>query len=217
MKTEKMFIRIDFTEDILGSLPADKDILTRFISHKANAPWLEAEEGDCLPEKTDDSNHTVFPQDHLGMFLWNYHLKGFIKEAGNNLKDHVNVKNLRSKMDNFLFVHDRRLYLYRGKDIIQDADSILERPLRAQTARGPRVSLVGSERVSTPVTIYSTLELLYHKELNFELVKDLLTYGKLKGLGQWRNASWGTFDWAEVQEKDMPKTPKPKQVKAQAQ
>ncbi len=81
MKTTAINIKINFTEDLLGSLPADQEILTRFISNKAPAPWLETEEGDCLPERTQDSGFTVFPQDERGIFFWNYQVKGFLNGA----------------------------------------------------------------------------------------------------------------------------------------
>ena len=198
---EKLTIRINFTEDILGSWPADPDVLTRFVSQKAPSPWLEMEEGDALPKRTQDSGFTVFPQDEHGIFLWNYHIKGFLKEAGNVLREHVGIKNLRSKVDNHIFVSPRKLYLHRGNNgkagRILEPDDVLERPLRAQTAQGPRITLVGSERVFAPCYLDATIETIPHKEFGISLVKDLLEYGKYKGIGQWRNASWGVFTWEQ--------------------
>lgn len=204
--TAKMKVRLDFKEDVLGSLPADQELLTRFVSSKVDDPLLKAEEGDCVPERTNDSGHTVFPQDETGTFLYNYHIKGFLKEAGNNLKDAVGVKNLRSKIDNFLFIHPRRIYIHReGEGIVIEADDILERPLRAQTMRGPRVSLVGSERIYAPAYLELEIELLPHKELTLDVVRQLFAYGRLKGLGQWRNGGYGSFTWEEIDAVDFGK------------
>lgn len=204
MKLASMKIRIDFQEDLLGSWPADQEVLTRYISNKAPADWLQAEEGDAIAKRSEDTGYTVFPQDQEGMYLWNYHLKGFLKEAGNVLKEAVGVKNLRSKIDNHVFVNPRRLYIFRGTNgkvqKVKEPDDILERPLRAQTAMGPRVTLAGSERIMAPSYIYATVELVPHKELDLDLIQQLLDYGRLKGLGQWRNASYGSFTWIEAKE-----------------
>ncbi len=122
MEIEKMTVKITFTEDILGSLPADENLLTRFVSSKIDDPMLQAEEGDCLPERSRDSGHTVFPEDDEGIFLWNYQVKGFLKEAANNMKLAVGVKNLRSKINNFVFITERRIRIKRdGENILEAA------------------------------------------------------------------------------------------------
>jgi len=195
----KLRVRLIFEEDLLGSWPADEAVLTRFVSSKAPSPWLQAEEGDTVPEYTQDRGFTVFPQDETGLFLWNYQFKGFLKEAGNALKGQLNVKNLRAKIDNYVFVQPRRLYLLRedGSNI-REPDGVLERPLRGQTAKGPRVSLVGSEVVKAPATLNATIEVL-QGEITPETIKAILDYGRLKGLGQWRNGGFGVFRWKELQ------------------
>lgn len=198
MESTKLRVKLTFNENLLGSLPADEAVLTRFVSSKAPAPWLEAEEGDVLPEYTQDRGLTVFPQDENGLFLWNYQFKGFLKEAGNILKEQLKIKNLRSKIDNYVFVHPRRLYLQRNGVNILEPDGVLERPLRGQTAKGPRVSLVGSEIVNVPVTLDATIEVL-RGEVTIKTIKAILDYGKLKGLGQWRNGGFGTFTWSELE------------------
>ena len=48
MLTEKMKVRFNFTEDILGSWPADQALLTRFISKKAPDEYMQVEESDSL-------------------------------------------------------------------------------------------------------------------------------------------------------------------------
>jgi len=86
-KVDKLNIRINFIESILGSAPADPDIFTRFVSAKAPSPWQQAEENDTIPERVPDTGATVFHRDKKGLFLFDYHLRGFLKESGNILKD----------------------------------------------------------------------------------------------------------------------------------
>lgn len=202
IKVDKINVRINFIESILGSAPADPDIFTRFVSARAPSPWLQAEENDTIPERTQDTGATVFHCDDKGLFLYDYHIKGFLKEAGNVLKntDGIKIKNLRSKIDNYVFIRPRRIYLMRNGKPIQEEDEILERPLRGMTARGERVSLVKSEVVHTPCYIECTVEVLQHKEVKPAVIRKLLGYGRYKGIGQWRNGGWGRFEWEEVKE-----------------
>lgn len=195
---ETLKVKLTFTEDLLGSWPADPEIFTRFVSSKAPSPWLQAEEQDSLPSRTMETGLTVFPEDEKGLFLYNYHLKGFLKEAGNTLKDGLGVKNLRSKIDNYVFIKPRKIYLTRNGQVVKEPDDIFERPLRGQTPQGPRVTLVGSERVKAPIEIRFTVEVIENKEVTVDLIREILNYGDFKGIGQWRNGGWGSFQWEEV-------------------
>lgn len=198
IKVEKKNIRLEFIEDVLGSYPADPALLTKFVANKAPSDWLAEEEIEVAKNNGEDyeKNVTVFPQDEKGLFFYNYHIKGFLKEAGNVLKDNLKVKNLRAKIDRYVFVQPRRLYLTRPDgEIIREEDDVLERPLRGQTMKGERITLVASERVKAPVQLEFTIELLENKEVTWELIQGILEYGKYKGLGQWRNGGFGRFTW----------------------
>lgn len=204
MKIKQIYIKLNFLSPILGSLPADPTLLTKYIASKAPAPWQQTEEEDAAKDREEEFDGsrglTVFASDDQGLFLYDYHVKGFIKEAGNVLKESVKIKNLRSKIDSYLFVSPRRIYLYREDGSpIQEEDEIFERPLRAQTMKGPRVSLVASEKINLPITCLFTVEILENeKSVNWEVIQKLLDYGQYKGLGQWRNGGWGRFEWEQI-------------------
>lgn len=198
MKVHEMRVRIKFTQPLLGSMPADEELYTKFIASKAPAEWLVDEEVEDIPEVDYDKGVTVFPQDKQGIFLYNYHIKGFFKHAGNVLKDQLKIKNLRSKLDDYLFIKERKIYLIRDGKIIQEEDRILERPLRAKTMQGERVALASSEVIDPPAEAIFTVQLLEHKEVKMDTIKELLDYGRFMGIGQWRNASFGSFEWEEI-------------------
>lgn len=209
MQIERIPIQFNFIEPVLGSLPADPDVYTKYIASKAPAPWQQDEEVVAAEEAAikEDSGRmekglTVFAQDENGLFFYDYHVKGFIKEAGNTMKETVKIKNLRSKIDNYLFIQPRRIYLRRpdGSHVTEE-DGILERPLRAQTMKGPRVSLAASEKINLPVCLQFTIEVLENgKDVSWKVIRELLDYGRYKGLGQWRNGSWGRFKWERIPE-----------------
>lgn len=126
---------------------------------------------------------------------WNFipvtNCRGFIKTAANNLKNVVEIKNLKSKIENFLFVFPRHIWLK------EEVDGKLERPLRAETAKGPRTSLATSEMVKD-ATIEIELHLLPHGEITWKIVEELLDYGRYEGISQWRGASYGRFTWERI-------------------
>lgn len=221
IKVARMGVRITFLEDVLGSWPADEALFTRYVNSKAPSPWLQAEERDTLPERTQETGLTVFPQDEVGVFFYNFHVKGFLKEAAatcNHLLFKRKRKNkqtgeveevaglwaIRSKVDNYVFVKPRRIYFVRNGRVVKEPDDIFERPLRGETLKGPRVSLVASERVKAPTEMEFVVEVIENKEgITLDVIRKFLDYGSYKGLGQWRNGGWGSFEWKEVDPKEV--------------
>lgn len=211
MNMSKMGIEITFTTPILGSSPADPEIHSRYIASRAPSPWQSKEEETASKDAADDAaaelatkGITVFPSDDKGIFLWDYQIKGFFKHAGNILKDHLRIKNLRSKLDDHLFIRPRKVYILRNSSILTEEDEVLERPLRAMTQQGPRVTLAASEMINPPVSIAFAVELLEYKskkeegELTLDTLTELLDYGAYHGLGQWRNGGYGQFTWRRL-------------------
>lgn len=188
-------VGLTFVEDVLGTWPADRELHTRYVSSKAPAPWLQAEEGDAIPEVTYETGVTVFPQDDKGLFLYNFHIKGALKEAANVLKDQLVIKNARAKVDNYVFINPRRLYFVKNGATVTEPDGVLERPLRAQTMQGPRVALAASEYVAAPVNISFEIMVLDNKEITPDVIEVLLQYGAYKGVGQWRNGGFGQYTY----------------------
>ena len=191
MKTSR--VTLTFLEPLLGTAPGDKEIYAKFIATKA-ASGTEDEVESC---PTLENATTGFHRDASGPFLYDYQIKGFFKDACSMLarvKDSASnkLKAYKKTIDGLLFIQPRRVYLNLSGPI-----TTLERPLRAQTAQGERIALARSEAAPAGTTV--TCELL-NLGIAEELIKEWLTYGALRGLGQWRNASFGKFEylWQEV-------------------
>ena len=199
MELEELKFQITLQEKLLGTVPKRKDVFSRYIASERTGP----EEIAAVPEG-EESGYTGFFTKPEGIYLYDFHIKGFLKEAGNVLKDSMTltlgdtsktgkgIKNLRSKIDNYVFVFPREIRLQ------ERPDGVIERPLRAMTKQGPRISLAKSDYVNAGLTFEITVKLLPHKEINRRVIETLLDYGALKGLGQWRNGSWGRFTWSRV-------------------
>ena len=192
---QKYRLTVTLTEPILGSQP-QRDVATDFLRKKAIDAGAEAEDVDetiaSIPEELEKGT-TGFHRGPEGqLVLWNYQIKGFIKEAGGvfNGVNVEKVKNLRSKIAATVFVSPRLIPLATP---VQEP-TINERPLRAMTMQGPRVSLARSEEL--PAGVSFTCEIAVLKpEVTEALLRELLDYGQFQGLGQWRSGGFGTFSY----------------------
>lgn len=61
---------------------------------------------------------------------------------------------------------------------------------------GERIALAHSETVQADSYIEFTVTCL--KDDLMGLVREWFDYGKYRGIGQWRNASKGRFEWKEI-------------------
>lgn len=207
-------VRLKLTEPMLGTVPKLKNVYTDFVTNKApgvekvedNIVFFSAdatpEEADAVldeiatvPEEPSGRGWTGFHTDADGKaFIYDYQVKGFFKEAGNTLKDfagpeRTKLQALRSKLDSYMFITPRRIYL---NAILEEP---LERPLRAMTMQGPRVTLVKSDVCPAGTELVFTLKLLPHRDLTEDVLRLLLDYGEFLGLGQWRTGSYGRFTY----------------------
>lgn len=182
-----MNIKIRLLTEMLGTVPKDPEIYASYIETKKPEGITENES--ATVEKIEEKGWTGFHSDAQGLFIYDYMIKGFLKHAGNTLKDQLKIKALRSKLDDYLFIFPRRIYL--GK---QKADGVIERPLRAMTMQGPRVTLARSDYMAAGLELDFEIRLLAHKEITEDTIMTLLKYGELQGLGQFRNGGYGRFE-----------------------
>ena len=129
MKLEKLKVRLTLTENQLGTCPKNKEVYAAYIATKTDDVDKGKEEIQTVQE-IEEKGWTGFHQDKQGIFIYDYMIKGFLKNAGNVLKGQKDMKNAVSKIDNFVFVFPRRIYPeFEGKPI-HEPHGVLERPLR---------------------------------------------------------------------------------------
>lgn len=197
-----MKIRITLTEEMLGTACANKEVHEEYIASKSKDAAKSKEELESLPAtELMEKGTTVFHRDDDGTpIIYDYQLKGFLKEATGIMVD-LSDKEIRigktklSKfthkriVDNFVFVYPRKIRLAA-------LSPVCTRPLRADTMQGERVALASSETVPAGTTFECEIKTLT-PQLD-ELMGKCLDYGAMKGLGQWRNSGKGRFTWEEV-------------------
>lgn len=191
-------VKITFTEDCLGTASADKELHSRFIASNApDAPSRAEEVAAVGAEEVEERSMTVFPRDTDGNpIFWDYQIKGFFKDSCSALqrmkgedmaRESCKLKAYKKIIDGCIFVFPRKIRIDMAGDI-----GDLQRPLRAQTAQGERIALAHSETVPAGSSIECTIKT---PDQYVPVVMEWLEYGQLKGMGQWRNASWGRFQY----------------------
>ncbi|HSW63969.1 MAG TPA: hypothetical protein VLH56_11780 [Dissulfurispiraceae bacterium] len=202
-----MKITVTFDEPLLGTLAGDPELAREFIASKApnGGNGDEAEAIENLDESLVKGS-TVFPRTADDCpFLWDYQVKGFFKEACRAMIDmevltQAELKAARltaylykKTIDNLIFVGPRRIPL------MLPAGGIMgwcERPLRGETMRGERIALARSEEAPAGTTIQ--FEVISMNKALLPYILRWLEYGKLKGLGQWRNSGKGRFSFSVI-------------------
>lgn len=187
-------VTVTLTEPMLGTVPKNQEVYRRYIESKKPAD-VEDEEFTTV-EEIEEAGWTGFHSDENGLFVYDYFVRGFIKES-------CRVAALFpapvTKVDRYLFVFPRRIYLLDGNGRVKkQPDGVLERPLRAMTMRGPRVTVARSDYVNAGTVLKFEIHNLNPQIFTRQVLDDLLAYGEYQGLGQWRNASYGRFEYKMV-------------------
>lgn len=192
---KELRIKLTFIDDLLGTMPGNRDIFTDFVAKKAETVNEEAE---AIPvDEALEKGTTVFPRTADDKpFLYDYQIRGYFKESCKFLKKVEGTKSskekaYKQKIDGLIFVKDRQNVINTDKEI-----GICERPLRASTPQGERISLSRSESIAEGATIEFTVVCMVDSDI--DLVKEWLDYGRFHGTGQWRNSGKGRFTWKEV-------------------
>lgn len=190
MNVQLFEVTIELLTEMLGTVPKDKEVYKTYVEGKRPA----AQAGDAVDSEADtveeieEKGWTGFHRNAKGLFVYDYFIKGFLKNAANVLKDDLKITAFRAKVGDYLFVEPREISLG-----VTEPAGVLERPLRAQTQQGPRVCLARSDYVAAGTQIKFWLRYLDNPKFKPTHIEAILEYGALQGLGQFRNGGYGRF------------------------
>lgn len=208
---ENIKVKLTLVEGMLGTSPANEKVYRDFIGSKSSdASSVEEEVAALGVDAVAEKGRTIFPRLPDGTpFLYDYQIKGFFKDACGMLsrltgKDESGKKKKAANesgkltaykkiIDGLIFVHPRQIPISFNGEI-----GDCQRPLRAQTAQGERVSLASSDEIPAGATMTFDIECL--DASHAAAVREWLDYGALRGIGQWRNSGKGRFTWEEISE-----------------
>lgn len=196
LDTKKLHVKVTFEEDVLGMTPANEEIYTTYIASKSPDASTIAEEVERLGvDGVARQGMTVFPRTARNEpFIYDYQLKGFFKDTCGGLRRtpgslSSKIKAYKKEIDKLIFVQPREITV----DLCGMQMGVCERPLRASTPQGERISLACSESIPAGATMEFDVLLLQPE--HEALVREWLDYGELGGFGQWRNSGKGRFTY----------------------
>lgn len=191
--------RITFIEDVLGTSPNDEEIYSSYIGSKAPNAMTMEEEIDALGlETVAEKGKTVFGRDKDGdPIIYDYQIRGFLKAAFSALKKVpgmkcASLKAFKKIVDTLIYCYPRKIKIHVVGGPIVDC----QRPLRASTPQGDRVTLANSEAIPRGSWCIVTFEALEDDLIPY--IREALGFGLYNGIGQWRNSGKGQFYWEEL-------------------
>lgn len=191
-------VKLTFIEPILGTSPGNDEVYREFIGSKApDAASVEDEVAALGADAVAEKGMTVFPRMEDGTpFLYDYQIKGFFKDTCGGLRKvegtkSSKIKAYKKEIDKLIFPEPRCIPFQFDGDITE-----CQRPLRAQTMQGERVSLAMSEQIPAGATV--TFSVVCLCDDHEKAVREWLDYGRWSGIGQWRNSGKGRFRWEEI-------------------
>lgn len=206
MKIDKRRYRLTGLTRLLAAQAANPDVRSEFIASKSPVLSKGDDETEHLPQESlEKKNLTVFLRHDGAICLSDYVVKGFLKEAMGAIKSQIGIASVATKIDNYTLIEPAYLHIRRKHIDMDMPDGVLERPLRAMTMQGPRVSVTASEMADAGWEIEFEISLLENpataksRALTFDAIEAALDYGAFKGLGQWRNAQNGRFSWERIE------------------
>lgn len=200
----KLDVRLTLTEEALGTSSSSKELHKEYIASKApDARSTEEEVAALGVEAVDEKGRTVSPRMAVGddddvPFVYDYQLKGFFKDAAKMLKkvsgsECSKVRAYKQAIDGLIFIDQRKIPWMAEDGTPAHVGPTCERPLRASTPMGERIAISSSETV--PAGSHLDFGIILLDKTLLPMVKECLTYGRLRGLCQWRNSGKGTFTW----------------------
>ena len=187
MTPRRFKLRLTFAMPLLGTtdlgkLPASDPLL---VDDSLNDPLVERVE-----------RLTGFKRDPDGSpLLQAYQMVGFLKEAASALGPALGEWKLSRRVESLVFVQPRDILLVTpGREAVTLLDHRKRvSPGRGHDYRGKSTILVRSEQVPVGTEVECTL--VVYPSFDEAILRELLDYGAYRGIGQWRSAGYGTFDY----------------------
>lgn len=192
-------IRCTLLTELLGTLPGNSNIYSEFIQTRCPAN-VEDVPVNLDPNEEIEKKTTYFRRTKTGeLCLADYMIKGHLKAMGEAIRKRIRKESgaptaaTKSGWEAWVGNADLNIHVFPrliGLGV-HEPDGIVERPLRAQTMQGPRVSLARSEMINADRSF--EFEIHVRGGIKREQILEALNEGKYTGYGQWRNAGYGRF------------------------
>lgn len=204
-------VRLRTVQDTLGTTPKNPEFFEAYVASKAGDINVE-DEYETLPQTAED----IAEDRSTGFHIWrhedwprpmpivyDYMIQGFCAASIRALQKEQNAGKHASKVRAHQQEVRRHLHVFPRRIPIENAkfNEPNTRPIRASTPKGERVSLISSDSIAPGATLNFWM-LVMGEKLTDEVINEILWYGRIQGLLQWRNAGYGRFKY-EIEEVDL--------------
>jgi len=184
-------VTLKFRERLVGGVPQNPDALRRWLELRGKEKHFVEMLGEIEPEQTPKIG---FLRDETGLYIEARQVKAGLKEAANVLKRVADVKNMRAKVKDRVFVYPARIHLGR-----KEPDGDFVRIVHGITMLGPRTSMKICEYVEQPeITFF--LKVLNDGVITEEHLRMMFEWLSEAGLGAERSQGEGKFDVKSFEE-----------------
>jgi hypothetical protein len=208
----KYEVELRFTTPFASSTPKNpKDIEAMLIARAPSELELKkrmeaGEEITQIPELAEqvaeevkaseevERGYATFKRDDKGLYYEARCVKAHIKDCANQLQGFLEIKALKSKVANRVYVEPAKIYLDKS-----EPDGSEVRIVHAMTMKGPRSSLKTIDYVDSP-TLKFQLKVLDDGVIDEEILKAIFEYGSEHGMGQERSQDWGKYELVKLEE-----------------
>lgn len=140
-----------------------------------------------VAEEGVERGHATFKRDEQGLYYEARCVRAHIKDCANALQGFLQIKALKAKVAQRVYVEPEKLYL--GKE---EPDDYEIRIVHAFTPKGMRSSLKKIDFVrEARLTFY--LKLLDDRVIGEDVLNAIFEYGGTHGMGQERSQDWGRY------------------------
>jgi hypothetical protein len=205
-------VELTLTREMLGTVPKNREIYAQYIASVAALTDEQVAEELKSVENTEERGWTGFHINEEGLpFVFDYLIKGYLKETCGHLRR--GTSNLSKSLTAYkkvingcVWPSPRQIVLNGdieaidleitpdGIEVTNNPLQVLERSLRASTAQGERVTLARSDYVPAGTKLSFDLTILA-SVVTEKVLREWLDYGQFGGLGQWRSAGYGAFEY----------------------
>ena len=197
-------VELKFTSPFASSTPKHpKDIEAMLVNRMPTKPPPEPVsipelasqvEEEVEASEEEERGHATFKKDDTGLYYEARCVRAHIKDCANALQKFLDIKALKSKVAQRVYVTPEKLYI--GKT---EVDGKEVRLIHAMTPRGPISSLKSIDFVED-VTLCFNLSVLEDGVITKEILDSIFEYGGLHGMGQERSQDWGRYTVAKFEE-----------------
>ena len=218
-------VTIQITNELMAGIPKNKDLIKTWLESRkpSDSAFTKRDNaGEVLPTVdqlteqvagdvgADDAKDKDTAQaeedfawlgfrrdDEHGLWVRGSDMKAHIKDCANILKGLLDIKALRSKVADRIYVVEEALWFNQ-----MDPDGHIEHPVHVMTRMGKRSALKRNDYILRP-EISFTLRVLDDDVIDEDLLRAVFEYGGTHGFGAERGLGYGRYELVSLEKQEL--------------